>query len=383
MHARQQAHPSRQRGISLVEALIAFLVLSLGALAMSRLQNHLRFNADVARQRSEAVRLAQEDLEASRTFASLTDIESGHSYSDILDSSTDVAPGADRAGNTNFHVDRSIVDAKGFRTASVAVDWSDRNGHGQHVILHSVIAATPPALSGSLTLVAAAASIKPVLGRSPLIPLTAKDLGNGSSAFKPSEALTLAFVFDNASGRITSRCDHIAADLRTADLGSARLIDCTPMNGMLLSGVVRVSLAMPPEAAHPAEMSLPLAVGIAFTGPVKPEAPVCITDQSERAVAYHCVIAPASGHWSGRSALVPRGWTLGLTAADKKVCRYSADNDGSGAIDSNAEHPDDYKDVDRSLMQQNFLIIRGDQPCPVAAKGEAVFADISTVQHQP
>ena len=69
--------------------------------------------------------------------------------------------------------------------------------------------------------------------------------------------------------------------------------------------------------------------------------------------------------------------------SDRKVCRYSADQDGSGAVDSNAEHPNEYKDVDRSLMQQNFLIVRGDQSCPVATKGDTVFADLSTVQHQP
>ncbi len=350
---------------------------------MSRLQNHLRFNADIARQRSEAVRLAQQDLEASRTFASLSDVKTGHSYSDIADSSIEVVPGAERAGNTNFRIDRSIVDGTGFRTASVTVDWADRTGHGQQVVLHSVIAATPPALSGSLTLAAAAPSVAPARGRSALIPVTAKDLGNGTSALKPSDSLALAFIFDNASGRVTSRCEHVAADLRTADLGTTSLVDCTPMNGMLLSGVVRVSLAMPPEAAHPADKALPLDVDIAFSGSAKPDFSTCIATESERAVAYHCVIAPASGRWSGRSSLVPRGWALGLTAADKRVCRYSADNDGSGAIDSNAEHPDEYKNVDRSLMQQNFLVIRGDQSCPVAAKGEAVFADISTVQHQP
>ena len=61
-----------QRGISLIEALIAFLVLSLGVLGMSKLQSHLRLHSDIARQRSEAVRIAQEDMEALRSFASTT-----------------------------------------------------------------------------------------------------------------------------------------------------------------------------------------------------------------------------------------------------------------------------------------------------------------------
>jgi hypothetical protein len=87
--------------------------------------------------------------------------------------------------------------------------------------------------------------------------------------------------------------------------------------------------------------------------------------------------------WSGRSDIVPIGWTLGLGSADLKACRYSADQDGSGAVDSNLEHPDEYKRVDRVLMQQNFLIVTGDQPCPAPARTSAEFADFATVQHQP
>jgi len=124
-------------------------------------------------------------------------------------------------------------------------------------------------------------------------------------------------------------------------------------------------------------------MSLVLTGTGSPETPICVTAPGERVVAYHCIIAPTAGRWSGRSALVPRDWTLGSAASDRKVCRYSADQDGSGAVDSNAEHPNEYKDVDRSLMQQNFLIVRGDQSCPVAIRGDAVFADLSTVQHQP
>jgi hypothetical protein len=92
----------------------------------------------------------------------------------------------------------------------------------------------------------------------------------------------------------------------------------------------------------------------------------------------------AAGRWSGRSSIVPQGWTLGAAASQYKVCRYSADQDGSGNVDSNAEHPKDYSEVAGALMQQNFLIIRGDQACPVAPIiAGSVFSNLSTVQHQP
>ena len=60
---------ARQRGASLIEALLAFLALSLGMLALARVQTGLRAGADIARERSVAVRLAQVDTERSRAFA--------------------------------------------------------------------------------------------------------------------------------------------------------------------------------------------------------------------------------------------------------------------------------------------------------------------------
>ena len=92
-------------------------------------------------------------------------------------------------------------------------------------------------------------------------------------------------------------------------------------------------------------------------------------DTGDRHLAYRCVVTPrADGRWSGRSALLPAGWTIGSGSGDRRVCRYVADSDGSGAIDANIEHPLDYVDVAGSLLAQNFLVVRGDQACPAAAK---------------
>jgi 2-polyprenyl-6-methoxyphenol hydroxylase-like FAD-dependent oxidoreductase len=73
---------------------------------------------------------------------------------------------------------------------------------------------------------------------------------------------------------------------------------------------------------------------------------------------------------------VPLGWSLGTTAADHQVCRYTTDLARSGAIDRNEEHPSTYTAVDRSLQQQNFLVIRGDQHCP---RSTAMRIDIRDV----
>ena len=81
--------------------------------------------------------------------------------------------------------------------------------------------------------------------------------------------------------------------------------------------------------------------------------------------------------------MVSSGWTIGSGSGDHRVCRYAADADGSGAIDANIEHPSDYVDVAGPLLAQNFLVVRGDQSCPVAADGDPLIAGNGTVPHQP
>ena len=71
------------------------------------------------------------------------------------------------------------------------------------------------------------------------------------------------------------------------------------------------------------------------------------------------------------------------------MCRYSADQDGSGAVDVNVEHPAAYTGVGAALANQNFLVVRGNEACPAGTAlrldGGAgdVFVNLGTVQHQP
>ena len=128
-----------QRGTTLLEALIAFLVLSLGMIAVARLQGHHRLDADVARQRSEAVRLAQEDMETLRASGS---------FDAIASASRSVDAG------TAYVIDREI-DAAALphaKSAAITVRWTDRSGAAQQVALHSIIAGTDAALSSALAL---------------------------------------------------------------------------------------------------------------------------------------------------------------------------------------------------------------------------------------
>jgi len=364
-----RAHRHTQRGVTLIEALIAFLVLSLGVLGMAKMQSALRHNADIARQRSEAVRLAQQEMESLRALPA------------AASASFTVAPDSSRAGNTRYRVDRSVSADGAMQAADVLVTWTDRAGADQHLALRSIIATTPPALSAALVIRRDTRPLHAALGRSVAIPAFARELGHGTSAFKPNEAGTLAFIMDDATGLVVARCDKVASSVRNGELSNGTLGECTSIKGLLLSGTVRFSLSAPPDNERSMDASLPLDIRLTLSEPSATDGPSCGTEQREREVAYHCVVFTMP--WSGRSEIIPKGWSLGPTAADRKVCRYSADQDGSGAVDSNIEHPGDYKNVTQALMQQNFLIVRGDQDCPRAGRRGADFADRSTVQHQP
>lgn len=423
--AHRPTRPHRIGGSALLESLIAFLVLSLGMLTVTRLQTHLRLQADVSRQRSEAVRLAQADLETLRGFAVLQSAPGKAAYAEIA-TQTHVVNAADGyASQTEYRVERQIDAAASLhaKSATVTVGWTDLGGSAQQVVLQSIIAATDPSFSGALALARGTVTSTGPYDRSGRIPLAAKDLGDGRSVFKPVSNGSVALLMDNANGRVTGRCTSVDPAIVTADLTLAALAGCDANPGLLLSGKVRFTSSSPPNLGQAREPPLPLSMVLTPADGPYPLTPWCAvealktvsyessglqfasvplaappsslglaswTDTGDRQMAYRCVLYPtANGTWSGRSTLVANGWTIGTGAADRRVCRYSSDLDGSGAIDVNIEHPADYVKLDASLAEQNFLVINGTDNCPtglpiqIAGKPSDVFADLSTSQHQP
>ncbi len=131
----------RQRGFTLIESLLAFAMLGIGLIALLRVQPELRAHAETARQRSEAVRLAHQEIEGLRSFASL------EGFAAIADREYAVAP--DGWGSPRYALERR-VDATawpGLRAVDVRVVWTDRRGEEQQVTLSTVIAAQEPALA--------------------------------------------------------------------------------------------------------------------------------------------------------------------------------------------------------------------------------------------
>lgn len=134
-----------QRGITLIESLIALLVLSMGMLAVARLQPELRQHAELARQRSEATRIAQQDIEAMRGIAPLL-------FASIASAAYTVEP--DGLGSPRFAVQRRVDSATWphSRSVEVVVTWPDRSGESQQVALVTLIGMSDPSAAGAMLL---------------------------------------------------------------------------------------------------------------------------------------------------------------------------------------------------------------------------------------
>ena len=409
-----------QRGAALFESLIAFVFLAVAAMSAAQVQSHLRLHADLARQRSQAVRLGERELETLRAWSTLAAASGASAYASIVDADNIADADAGDASNADYRIVRRIDEAAfaGAKSTSVAVEWADRSGATQRVVLDSVIARSDPAWSGALAVGAGAGAPRGAFGRSPAVPVTARSLGSGRSALKTTTSGSTAIGFDDATGNIVSRCTGVAAATATRDLTTSDLSSCTTGTWLLLSGTIRFTSAVPPVPSQASETPPAVSVALTLSGGSYTAAPDCSTeamktvsysaggslhidsvpidappaslglsswgDTGDRFVSYRCIVTPrADGRWSGRSTLVPSGWTIGTGSADLRVCRYASDRDGSGAIDANIEHPAAYADVAAALQAQNFLVVRGDQGCPAAPGISLLAASLGTVQHQP
>ena len=284
----------RSRGLTLVEALIALVISALGLLAFAAVQSRLRLNSDVAKQRAEAVRIAQENMENLRAFGTLAadaTVANNLSYNTgVATGSAQIAPdgtvsGTSGAGirakvaatstltNTTYTVTNTVTASAqaGMKDVRVTVAWTDRQGDAQQVALRSFIAGINPRLQAALSIPPNGSPIKDPLGRDLRVPIPAKDLGDGRSVFKPNASGTLAFVFNNDTGLVTERCTTIPSTTTTAQLTSTILTQqgtCVTVSGFLLSGYVRFSYGIPrPSNANDETKSLSIRIDFDSTTP--------------------------------------------------------------------------------------------------------------------
>ncbi len=400
----------RLRGLSLIEALVALAVMAFGMLGIVGIQASLRNNADVARQRAEALRMADEVIELARAYSVVNTTAGKHAYQDIAaGSTTTTVAGA----NTNFTQVVTVSDSADFRfkTLNVRISWQDRTNATQEVQLTSIMHRVPPELGMALGVPGEGTGTSNPSDRHPTIPSTAVPYGVGgtSSQFTPPGAGAVSWIFNNVNGQIKERC-----------IGNT----CSTNYGWLLQGYILFATSStqpaPADAEAPASNALPVTLTLNQTAPPVVPLPECYFENlpSSPAVAktisYYCLmsvstVAGSGSKWSGHSDVF--GLSLASAIADAsaglyRVCRYTPHHvqqagnttytvtisPGPPPITQtrtilNEDHPYDYANVGSNLVRQNFLVIRaGDGATPYVCPDDDLSTPLvngSTWYHQP
>jgi Tfp pilus assembly protein PilV len=342
-------------GVSLIEALVALLVMAFGMLAVVGVQGSLRVNADVSRQRYEAVHIAQIEIEKWRGYTSLDAAEGQTAYASLT--STDQAVTIDSTvyGNAIYSLRRTVTAGTNMKTLLVEVTWVDRSGTTQSVHFDTVITAVVPGIGGTLSVPAFGTPTRQPLDRNIGIPIGAQPIDGNRSVFRPTSggSAALAWVFDNVTGFIVSQCRAADTSLM-ATITSRDLSQCLTVKFLPLSGYVRFGENM----AGPA-MNMRMDIQGA-TATCLDDSPKSSSTSPNPYVTYVCAITTTMNAnlvdvWSGRPHVT-------LCAAALADC--PARDSGKLTVDSVTylecrfqPHPSDgYVAVSIPLANQNLAV---------------------------
>ena len=165
----------KNSGFSLIEVMLAVLVLSIGILAVSKLQTSLLRSGSDANNRAKAAAIAERKIDDLRRFIAITDPTPG-SWSAALTSPIDIffdqiitneggliGPGT-FAEDPEFSISWTVNDyyyptalstpqpttagiKADFKRVSVTVNWVDVGNTNQNITLDTIIASYPPVLT--------------------------------------------------------------------------------------------------------------------------------------------------------------------------------------------------------------------------------------------
>ncbi len=402
--------PGPRRGLALIEALVALTVTAVGVVSVLGVQVVLRQNADLAKQRSEAVRLAQEEIETWRSYAIVDGpVPAGAVSYDNLQ--TGISRGV-AGSNATFTVRRRVTTLTEpvYKTLAVTVNWADRNGVAQSVQLNTTLAGVAPELGATVVVPADGQPTTRAGGRANGIPKDAKRLSSTQSGFRPPQpgvtGSAQVWLFDHSTGLITL-CSTTALD--TDALTLSNITNCQTGRFQLLSGFLRFTRPEatpggPPRAPTAADAENPLdpppvlapALGVQVLRTLPAAAVIdCFARARGTYLSYFCAVPVPSlvseaPRWSGRAVVTGNpALTDDPLVADPnrlRVCRYTRFNDdrtvASGSI-KNEEHPLDYDAVGGPLANQNFLLIlAGDGSTPFACPGDDPATPLNTTTRQ-
>jgi Tfp pilus assembly protein PilV len=386
------------RGVSLIEAVVALGVMAFGMLGVAGMQSSLRQNADIARQRAEAVRLADEAIEQARAYSVVNTDGAGvkRAYEDIA---TLASPESIAGRNATYAraITVNEVAAMGYKSLKVEVTWDDRTGNPQSVLFGTQILRSPPELAASLIIPGSGTVAQNPGGRDSSIPSSATPNGDGTSTFNPPGAGPIAWVFTDSTGMVEKRC-----------VGS--VCSAAGFYARLLQGYISFDRSTPgsPDSRgeNPVGDAMPVSIVVNQTAPLSAAAGECFYEDlpaapaTAKVVGYYCLVRVTAvtgvgSNWSGSTQL--SGLTIAASITDPslgavRVCRYTpyknqnAVGTGSPPI-TNDDHPKVYTSVDHNLVNQNFLVAAaGDGAAPFECPDDNPSTPLingRTWHHQP
>ncbi len=376
-----------QRGFTLIEALIALLVIAFGVMALAGMQVSLSRNADVSKQRTEAMRLAQERVERLRSFVGIT--AGAINWNNLPVAAETVSNNTNTTFKTSVALGGTITDT--LRQASATVRWLDRAGStvadaatgtavdaggfvfNNEVVISSILAKVDPEKIGLLSNpLPLNAPLKRPKNRNINIPIPAISLGQGQSATQFDA--NYAVVYSDVTANVVQICNpnlvNATASQINALIGTA---SCTSITGYIVAGYVESTPTTGPSSGQvPVAVSNALGLNhsaIARNGVLAGQNIRCrfgdAIDQNSNAVianfkSYLCVVPLSTPfNWGGTIRLggVP-------TTANYIVCRYQYTQTD---LSSNEKNIQPYVGVNLSIDEQNYLITRSTAGnCPAA-----------------
>ncbi len=375
---------ARRRGVALIEALIALAIMAFGMLAIVGMQGTLRQNSDLSRQRAEAVRVAQQEIERVRAYALLADPDPSKNTFSAIAARSDVSVAATVGGNAQYTLNTRVFEGAGvprlednlpnLKSMRVDVGWTDRNGEAQNVRLSTAVHGVAPELAGTLSVPPNGFPTSTLGGRNGSIPWNAVPLGDGQSGFIPPQPAggTVAWRFDNASGVL-----EVCVIVDTSQpLTQANLRDCSG-RAQLLAGVVNfasnaATQATANDAVRPRGTPFLVQVQVQRTSPsafLVDAATGCFTGTAavrSSYVEYYCAVpvsqvAGEAPIWSGYAFVTSTQLPVVPVAGGFATCRFTHPDARViplRPVVTNVQHPRAYTDVKGPLLGQNFLIVR-------------------------
>lgn len=136
-----------QIGISLIEILIALLILAAAFVTLLKFQGDLTRNIHGIKQQLQAITLAQDKMNELRRYIAIATVDGTPSYEEIVSgSSTTVQSG------TSFSIIWTVTDltSPDRKTVQLTVSWTDATNQSQSITLNGIIGKINPKTSGAV-----------------------------------------------------------------------------------------------------------------------------------------------------------------------------------------------------------------------------------------